>query len=127
MAATKFSFFDISTSDRGDFPRNIEIALLFSLVYLYRQARRHQALGLYNTHIYNCRLCCSRWRWRDRCCGFLCIRSRPLGKPKIKIDRDRLKINNRYRYRSSYKGHQSQCVFKIDLASSLRIYRHFES
>ena len=29
MAATKFSFFDISTSDCGDFPRIVEIALLF--------------------------------------------------------------------------------------------------
>ena len=29
MATTKFSFFDISTSDRGDFPRIIEIALYF--------------------------------------------------------------------------------------------------
>ena len=27
MAAAKFSYFDISTSDRGDFPRIIEIAL----------------------------------------------------------------------------------------------------
>ena len=29
MAATKFSFFEISTSDRGDFPRIIEIALFY--------------------------------------------------------------------------------------------------
>ena len=28
MAATKFSFFDIATSDRGDFPRTIEMSLL---------------------------------------------------------------------------------------------------
>ena len=32
MAATKFSFFDISTSDRGDFPRIIEIALFIYLL-----------------------------------------------------------------------------------------------
>ena len=31
MAATKFSFFDISTSDRCDFPRIIEIALFIIL------------------------------------------------------------------------------------------------
>ena len=33
MAATKFSFFDISTSDRGDFPRMIEIALFILLSF----------------------------------------------------------------------------------------------
>ena len=32
MAATKFSFFDISTSDRGDFPRIIEIAMFLFLL-----------------------------------------------------------------------------------------------
>ena len=38
MAATKFSFFDISISDRGDFPSITEIALFFfcSFVYLIR-------------------------------------------------------------------------------------------
>ena len=38
MDATKFSFFDLSTSDRGDFPRIIEIALFiifFSLPLWY--------------------------------------------------------------------------------------------
>ena len=30
IAATKFSFIDISTSDRGDFPRIIEIALFIN-------------------------------------------------------------------------------------------------
>ena len=34
MAATKFSFFVISTSDRGDFPRIIEIALFPVCSYL---------------------------------------------------------------------------------------------
>ena len=33
MAATKFSFFDILTSDRGDFPRIIEIALFFYVFF----------------------------------------------------------------------------------------------
>ena len=32
MAATIFSFFDISTADRGDFPRVIEITLFFFFV-----------------------------------------------------------------------------------------------
>ena len=32
MVATKLSFFDISASDRGDFPRIIEIALLVLLL-----------------------------------------------------------------------------------------------
>ena len=36
MAATKFSFFDISTSARGDFPRIIEIALF---VYMFCRSR----------------------------------------------------------------------------------------
>ena len=37
MAAIKFSFFDISSSDRGDFPRIIEIALF--LICLYQDFR----------------------------------------------------------------------------------------
>ena len=34
MAATKFSFIDISTSHRGDFPRIIEIALFLYIIEL---------------------------------------------------------------------------------------------
>ena len=34
MAATQFKFFDISTLDRGDFPRIIEIALFLNILRL---------------------------------------------------------------------------------------------
>ena len=38
IAATKFSFFDISASDRGDFPRIIEIALFLVIApFLFLQ------------------------------------------------------------------------------------------
>ena len=35
MTTTKYSFFDIWTSDRGDFPRIIVIALLFYVVIIF--------------------------------------------------------------------------------------------
>ena len=41
MAATKFSFFDIWTSDRGDFPRIIVIALLsYFIIFFIMQTGR---------------------------------------------------------------------------------------
>ena len=39
MAAMKFSFFDISTPDGGDFPRIIEIVLLFFILELNKHLR----------------------------------------------------------------------------------------
>ena len=42
MATTKLSFIDISTSDRGDFPRIIEIALLdFTFIFIHQFILNH--------------------------------------------------------------------------------------
>ena len=49
MAATKFSFVDISTSDRGDFSRIIKIALLF--IYLIIILHKSSTVGPFGQDI----------------------------------------------------------------------------
>ena len=47
MAATKFSFYVISTSDRGDFPHIIVIALFYFILELSHN-NGHKQLTVYN-------------------------------------------------------------------------------
>ena len=54
MAVTRFSFFDISTSDRGDFTRIIDITLLFFIPTIILQFLIPQFnLGKFNYNYFN--------------------------------------------------------------------------